>query len=88
MNIGIIISGGGHLDEALPLIEAFQGHRIFLVTYHQESLLRFSHPRIDRVYFVRLWESKGIGLYLSLFVNIFEFIYILAKERPNILFST
>lgn len=88
MNIGIILSGGGHLDEALPLIEAFQGHRLFMVTYFQESLLNFRHPRIDRVYFVRLWGSKGLALYLSLFVNLFEFIYILLKERPKILFST
>lgn len=88
MNIGIVISGGGHLDEALPLLEAFQEHRIFLVTYYQESLLSFSHPRISRVYFVRLWGSKGMGLFLSLFVNLFEFVYILMKERPKILFST
>lgn len=88
MNIGIIISGGGHLDEALALLEAFQGYRIFLVTYYQESLLSFRHPRIDRVYFVRLWDSKGIGLYLSLFINFFEFVYLLMKERPKILFST
>lgn len=88
MNIGIILSGGGHLDEAVPLLEAFQGHRIFLVTYYQESLLSFRHPRIDRIYFVRLWDSKGIGLYLSLFVNIFEFVYLLLKERPKVLFST
>jgi beta-1,4-N-acetylglucosaminyltransferase len=88
MNIGIIVSGGGHLDEALPLLEAFKGHRVFLVTYVQQSLLRFHHPHIERVYFVRLWGSKGIGLYLSIFINLFEFIYILLKERPNVLFST
>jgi len=88
VNIGIIISGGGHLDEALLLLEGCQGHSIFLVTYYQKSLLSFSHPRISRIYFVRLWGSKGVTLYLSLFVNLFEFVYILMKERPKILFST
>ena len=88
MNIGIIVSGGGHLDEALPLLGAFKDHRVFLVTYVQQSLLHFHHPDIERVYFVRLWGSKGIGLYLSIFINLFEFIYILLKERPNVLFST
>ena len=88
MNIGIIVSGGGHLDEGLPLLGAFQDHRVFLVTYVQQSLLHFQHPDIERVYFVRLWGSRGIGLYLSLFVNLFEFIYILIKERPRVLFST
>jgi UDP-N-acetylglucosamine:LPS N-acetylglucosamine transferase len=88
MNIGIVVSGGGHLDEALPLLEAFTGHSVFLVTYIQQGLLSFRHPCIEKVYFVRLWDSKGIGLYLSLFVNFFEFISILIKERPKILFST
>jgi UDP-N-acetylglucosamine:LPS N-acetylglucosamine transferase len=88
MKVGVVVSGGGHLDEALPLLEAFKGHRIFLVTYSQQSLLSFTHPNIERVYFVRLWDSMGIGLYLSLFANFFEFIYILMKERPKILFST
>jgi beta-1,4-N-acetylglucosaminyltransferase len=88
MNIGIIVSGGGHLDEALPLLEAFKGHRVFFVTYVQKSLLNFHHSNIERVYFVRLWGSKGIRLYLSLLANLFEFIYILTMERPKVLFST
>ncbi len=88
MNIGIVVSGGGHLDEALALLEAFKGHRVFFVTYVQRSLLSFNHSDIKRVYFVRLFDSKGIGLYLSLFVNFFEFIYIFIKERPKVLFST
>ncbi len=88
MNIGIVVSGGGHLDEALAVLESLQGHRLFLVTYYQKSLLSFSHPRISKVYFVRLWDSKGVGLYLSLLVNLFEFVYIMIKERPKLLFST
>jgi len=88
MKVGVVVSGGGHLDEALPLLEAFKGHRVFLVTYIQQSLLHFHHSHIERVYFVRLWGSKGIGLYLSLFVNFFEFFYILIKERPRVIFST
>lgn len=88
MNIGIIVSGGGHLDEALPLLEAFKDHRVFLVTYVQKSLLNFHHSNIVRVYFVRLWGSKGIRLYFSLLVDLFEFIYILTRERPKVLFST
>jgi beta-1,4-N-acetylglucosaminyltransferase len=88
MKIGMVVSGGGHLDEALPLLEAFRGHRVFLVTYVQQSLLLFRHPLIEKIYFVRLWGSRGIGLYLSLFANLFEFTYILLKERPRVLFST
>lgn len=88
MNIGIIVSGGGHLDEALVLLEAFKGNRVFLVTYFQKSLLNFCYPNIKKVYFVRLFGSKGFKLYLSLLINLFEFIYIFLKERPKILFST
>jgi beta-1,4-N-acetylglucosaminyltransferase len=88
MNIGIIVSGGGHLDEALAVLEAFEGHEIFLVSYRLSSLEGFSHPKIKKVYFVSLRGSSGLGLYYSLFLNIFEFLGILLRERPQVLFST
>ncbi|MEW6170182.1 MAG: PssD/Cps14F family polysaccharide biosynthesis glycosyltransferase [Candidatus Omnitrophota bacterium] len=88
MKIGIIVSGGGHLDEAMAIIEAFKGHDIFLVTYTLDSLALYTHPEIKKVYFVTLKKSNGIGLFYSLFINIFEFLSIFLKERPKILFST
>ncbi len=88
MKIGIVISGGGHLDEALAVMEAFKGHEVFLVTYRLNSLASYTHPEIKHIYFVTVKESKGIGLFFSHFLNIFEFSFIFLKERPRILFST
>jgi len=51
-------------------------------------LLSYRHSRIRKVYYLTLKDSKGFGLLLSLFWNIFEIIAIFAKEKPSILFST
>jgi len=90
MRIGIIVSGSGHMDEALTVIEAFKGHDIFLVTYYQEGQRNFSYPGIKNVYSIKLWGNGSIGFkfVLSSFINIFELIFILMKERPKALFST
>ena len=88
MKIGIVISGGGHLDEALSLLDSFGGQDIFLVTYRQKSLLNFKHPGIKRTYFIRLGKSWRISLIRNLLFNLLELWSILKKERPDILFST
>lgn len=88
MKIGVVVSGGGHLDQALELLDAFEGHDLFMITYRQKSLLQFNHPKIRRVYFVSLFGSRGILLWLSLIWNIAENLCILLKEKPAMLFST
>jgi UDP-N-acetylglucosamine:LPS N-acetylglucosamine transferase len=88
MKTGIVISGGGHLDEALPLLESFAGQDIFLVTYRQKSLLNFKHPRVKNVYFIKLGKSWRISVLLNAITNLKELYIIFRKERPDILFST
>ena len=88
MKIGIVISGGGHLDEVLPLLNSFGGQDIFLATYRQKSLLNFKHPQIKRTYFIKLGGSWRISLLLNSLINLKELYLILRKERPTILFST
>ncbi len=88
MKIGIVISGGGHLDEVLPLLDCFAGHDVFLVTYHQKSLLKFKHPLIKETYFTKLGGSWKISIMLNALVNLRELYFIFKKEHPDILFST
>lgn len=88
MKIGIIVSGGGHLDEALQVIGAFEGRDVFLVTYSQKSLLTYRNAGIKRVHFVKLLGSSGFLLILGFFSHLFEFISIFLKEKPDVLFST
>ena len=89
MKIAMVVSGGGHLDEALALEQAFCGHEAFLMIYDlRKSLKNFSHPFFSRIYRLRLFSSSGPGLYLSLFMHLFECLWIFVKERPDVLFST
>ncbi len=88
MKIAVFVSGGGHLDEALSVLEPLKGHDWILVTYEQKSLDRFHHPFFQKTYFLSLFSSWGPFLYFSLFLNVFESLWIFLKERPDVLFST
>ena len=88
MKIGIVISGGGHLDEVLPLLDSLKEHDLFLVTYRQKSLLNFKHPQIRHTYFVKLGRSWKISVMLNALFNLRELYLIFKKEHPDIIFST
>lgn len=84
-----IVSGGGHLEEAVECFEALRGTELVVVVYrHRGEMASFSHPLVSRVRLVSLFGAKGPLLYLSLLVNLLEFFWIFLRERPDILFST
>lgn len=84
-----IVSGGGHLEEAVECFEAFARTEQVVVVYrHKGEMASFTHPLVSRVRLVSLYGAKGWRLYLSLVVNLFEFLWIFLRERPDILFST
>lgn len=84
-----IVSGGGHLEEAVECFDAFKGADLVVVVYkHKGEMASFAHPLVRRVRLVSLWGAKGLLLYLSLIVNLFQFFWIFLRERPDILFST
>ena len=84
-----IVSGGGHLEEAVECFDAFADTNLVVVVYrHRGEMATFTHPRVSRVRLVSLFGAKGLLLYLSLVVNLFEFAWIFLRERPDILFST
>jgi UDP-N-acetylglucosamine:LPS N-acetylglucosamine transferase len=84
-----IVSGGGHLEEAVECFDAFKGADLVVVVYkHKGEMASFAHPLVRRVRLVSLWGAKGPLLYLSLIVNLFQFFWIFLRERPDILFST
>ena len=88
MKIMVFVSGGGHLDEALSVLEPLEGHDWVLVTYRQKSLSEFKNPLFRKTYFLSLFSSWGLPLYGSLFLNFFESLAIFLRERPQVLFST
>jgi UDP-N-acetylglucosamine:LPS N-acetylglucosamine transferase len=84
-----IVSGGGHLEEAIECFDAFAETDLVVVVYrHRGEMASFTHPLVNRVRLVSLFGAKGPLLYLSLAVNLLEFVWILLQERPDILFST
>jgi len=87
MKVGIISSEGGHLIEALNLIDAFKGQDIFLVTYRVFHVKNFSDSKIKRTYYLGM-GATNLALFFNMILNSIKLIYIFLKERPSILYST
>jgi UDP-N-acetylglucosamine:LPS N-acetylglucosamine transferase len=100
MKIGIVCSPGGHLTEALSVLEAFQGHDCFLAIQDFPTVKKFNPPQFKKTYHLRLLFNYGLGIrigpsrylwlgvYLTLLSNMVELIRIFAREKPDVLFST
>ncbi len=88
--IGVITGSGGHLTEALSVMEAFKGHDVFLVVHSFPSLREIELKEVTRIYRLKilLGYSSLFAVFLTAFVNLFQFIQIFWKEKPSILFST
>lgn len=84
-----IVSGGGHLEEAIECFDAFADTNLVVAVYrHRGEMATFTHPQVSHVHLVSLFGARGLLLYLSLIVNLLEFVWIFLRERPDILFST
>ncbi len=87
MKIGIICSEGGHLIEALNVIEAFEGSDIFLITYNASHVGSVIQGKLDRVYKIS-YSVSNLMLFFKLVLNTFKMYRIFRKEKPDVLFST
>jgi UDP-N-acetylglucosamine:LPS N-acetylglucosamine transferase len=100
MKIGIACSAGGHLTEALSLLEAFRGYECFLIIPGFSTVKAFNPPQFVKTYHLKILFNYSLGIkittqrvvwlgvYLTLLENTIEIIKILMKEKPDILFST
>jgi beta-1,4-N-acetylglucosaminyltransferase len=77
--IGLICSPGGHFTEILQLLEAFEGHSNFLITYREKATL----DQKNTYYMTNLARSP-----IALIVGVLKIFFIFLKEKPDILFST
>ena len=82
MKIALVCTHGGHLTEALQILDAFRGHEIFIVTH---SSVRDEEVRaIAPAYFY-----PSIGERLGVFMLEFPWAFkVLLEERPKVIFST
>lgn len=89
-NIGIICSSGGHLTEALSIIDAFEGHNLFLIVHDLPTLKGIQINEVKRIYQLRviLGYTSFIAVFLTALANVFQVIRIFWIEKPSILFST
>lgn len=80
MKIGLVCSHGGHLTEMMCLMEAFEGHEIFFVTYDS--------PRTKSLLYRKyLMENIGTNIFRMIH-SFFIFVDIYLKERPDIIITT
>lgn len=79
MKIALICSHGGHLTELLYLIEAFNEHDIFFVTYDNIRTRNLGYRKY-------LFPNFGEKPY-KMFLNFPKIINILLKENPDVIIS-
>lgn len=79
MRICLVCSHGGHLAEILHLMEAFEGHETFFITYDSART-----RELERKYLLRNIGKNPLLMAYALF-SIFR---ILRKEKPKLIVST
>lgn len=79
MKLCLVCSHGGHFNEMMRLSDAFEGHNYFFVTDGYENL--------KNAYVIKFEGWNFIGKVLLIKVVI-KAIYILLKERPDVIIST
>jgi len=79
MKICLVCSHGGHLSEMLQLMEAFEGHETFFVTYDSART-----RRLERSYLLKNIGTSPL-LMARAFISTFR---ILLREKPKLIVST
>lgn len=88
MRILCIASGGGHIEEMLACLDAFEGHDLVLAHYKWRTFKDFHDPRLRRHVGLPLWGTSGLWLYLGTLAGVFHWLWLLAWFRPHAIFST
>ena len=79
MKICLVCSYGGHLSQMLRLMEAFEGHETFFVTYDSART-----RELERKY---LLKNIGRSPWMMLTAGVAAF-RILLREKPDLVVST
>lgn len=79
MKLCLACSAGGHLTEILQILDAFEGHKTFFVTF-----LREDSKSLKNAYFIEDPKRSPTRLIKA----VFQSYRILKKENPDIIIST
>ncbi|MCX8110000.1 MAG: UDP-N-acetylglucosamine transferase subunit ALG14 [Syntrophorhabdaceae bacterium] len=90
MNIYVVASTGGHMTQALNVIDAFEDTDIFLITLDFPNVRNIAIKKLKQIYRIKLWFKYSIklGVPFTLMVSFFTIFRIFLKNRPDIIFST
>jgi len=80
MKIALVCSSGGHLTEMLLLMEAFENHEIFFVTYDHPTTKQLGYKKF-------LIENIGTNPWKMIKASL-KFLKILRREKPTLIIST
>ena len=81
MKICLVSSAGGHFTETVQLLEAFEGHEFFFVTWH--SSREADVTALAPAYFMEPFGTSPVRLLLA-FPKVFS---ILRREKPDVMVS-
>lgn len=93
LKICLVCSHGGHSTEMLQLIDAFDGHKAFLITYDEKTTRGIRNAYQIRSRFIEIRNTKIFQLNFSqllmhmIYITLEE-LKIFFKERPDIIVST
>ncbi len=79
LKIALVCSHGGHLNEMLELMEAFDGHDYFFFCYDADTT-----RRLPNAYLIPNMAKNPI----EFIKNLFRAFALLRKERPDLIVST
>lgn len=76
------------MTQALSVLEAFDGHDVFLMTNKFPTVDGFTHKDIKKVYYLKFFGFGFVRTMLACLYNSLLCIRIFARERPSVVFST
>lgn len=79
LNIGLVCSHGGHLNEMEQILDAFEGHRVFYFCYDADTT-----RRLPNAYRVPNMAKNP----LEMIRNFFRVTLVYLKEEPDLIVST
>ncbi|MDR2018244.1 MAG: hypothetical protein LBQ00_05150 [Syntrophobacterales bacterium] len=89
MNIYIVSSPGGHLNETLSMIEAFKDCDVYLITLGFPNMKGFSLDCVKKICRLKLFFDYSVkfGLPITLLVGMFSMLRMYIAHRPHMIFS-
>ena len=76
------------MTEALSVLEAFDGHDVFLMTNKFPTVDGFVHKDIAKTYYLSFFGFGFVKMMLTCLYNSLLCIKIFVRERPSVIFST